>query len=65
MQCFFDASIIAGVLADREFANQDFDFKFETRQDAINAVFDYIQIFYNNERLHSYLEYSTPNDFEK
>ena len=41
------------------------DFKFETRNDAINAIFDYIQIFYNNERLHSYLGYNTPNDFEK
>jgi len=41
------------------------DFKFETRNDAINAIFDYIQVFYNNERLHSYLGYNTPNDFEK
>lgn len=41
------------------------DFKFETRNEAINAIFDYIQIFYNNERLHSYLGYNTPNGFEK
>jgi len=28
-------------------------------------VIHYIEMFYNSHRLHSYLEYKNPNDFEK
>ena len=38
---------------------------FETREDAMNNVFDYVQVFYNNQRTHSHLGYLSPNAFEK
>ncbi|WBA87820.1 IS3 family transposase [Endozoicomonas sp. GU-1] len=37
---------------------------FETRADVEAAVVDYI-LFYNNRRLHSYLDYVSPVDFEQ
>jgi putative transposase len=30
-----------------------------------DIIFDYIQIFYNNGRMHSYLGYLSPNEFEQ
>ena len=41
------------------------DIHFETREDAMNNIFDYVQIFYNNQRTHSHLGYLSPNTFEK
>ena len=38
---------------------------YRTRGKAIMAIFDYIEIFYNRERLHSSLDYQTPEAFEK
>lgn len=38
--------------------------KYATRQEAQTKVFEYIEIFYNRQRLHSTLNYTTPNDFE-
>lgn len=37
---------------------------FATRADARLALFDYIELFYNRQRLHSALDYVTPVDFE-
>lgn len=37
---------------------------FRTRQEARTAVFDYIESFYNRERLHSTLGYRSPEEFE-
>ena len=34
------------------------------RQEARDDVIDYIEMFYNSKRLHSYLGYVSPNDFE-
>ena len=34
--------------------------RFRTREEAKAAVFDYIEIFYNRQRLHSGLGYRTP-----
>lgn len=39
--------------------------KFETRQQAALAIFEYIEIWYNRKRLHSALGYMSPQDFEK
>jgi putative transposase len=36
---------------------------FETRDQAHNALFDYIEIFYNKRRLHSVLGYLSPEEF--
>jgi transposase InsO family protein len=35
-----------------------------TRSEAQTAVFDYIEIFHNRQRLHSSLDYQTPEAFE-
>jgi putative transposase len=34
--------------------------KFETRDEARAAIFEYIEVFYNRQRLHSTLGYRTP-----
>ena len=38
---------------------------YDTRQEARAAIFEYIEVFYNRERRHSYLGYLSPADFEK
>src|SRR3546814_334579 len=38
---------------------------YESRQQAKEDIFEYIEIFYNTKRMHSYLGYMTPNEFEK
>jgi len=38
---------------------------YDTRQEAKMDIFDYIEIFYNQQRRHSYLGYLSPVDFEK
>jgi transposase InsO family protein len=35
------------------------------RQEARDDVIEYIEMFYNSRRLHSYLGYVSPNDFEQ
>lgn len=37
---------------------------FNTRQDARSAIFDYIELFYNRNRLHQTLNYQTPVEYE-
>jgi putative transposase len=37
---------------------------FKTRDEARQAIFDYIEVFYNRRRLHSSLDYRSPVDFE-
>ena len=39
--------------------------RYKTREQARTSVFDYIETFYNRRRLHSYLNYVSPDDFEK
>lgn len=39
--------------------------KFKTREEAKLAIFDYIEIFYNRFRLHSTLNYQTPENVER
>nr|WP_236619688.1 IS3 family transposase [Bacillus sp. 1NLA3E] len=38
---------------------------YKTRKEAKSSIFDYILSFYNSWRIHSTLDYSTPNEFEK
>ena len=42
-----------------------YDQRYWTRSEAQTAVFDYIEIFYNRQRLHSSLDYQTPEAFER
>jgi putative transposase len=39
--------------------------RFEDREQARAGIFDYIEVFYNRQRLHSGLDYRSPADFEK
>ena len=38
---------------------------FRTRQEARTALFDYLESFYNRERLHSTLGYRSPDEYER
>lgn len=38
--------------------------KFETRENAKNHIFEYIEIYYNRKRLHSLIGYHSPTAFE-
>jgi len=38
--------------------------KYETRNQAQRDIFEYIEIFYNRERLHSSLGYYSPEEYE-
>ncbi len=37
---------------------------FKTRKEAKRKIFEYIEMFYNPKRRHSYLDYLSPNNFE-
>lgn len=39
--------------------------RYATREEAYRDIFDYIEIFYNRIRLHSYLGYVSPDHFER
>ena len=38
--------------------------RYETRQQAMRAIFEYIECWYNRKRLHSALGYKSPEQFE-
>jgi transposase InsO family protein len=42
-----------------------FDSVYSTRKEARGDIIDYIEMFYNSNRRHSYLGYLSPMDFEK
>jgi transposase InsO family protein len=39
--------------------------KFKTREQARKRIFEYITCFYNGKRIHSSIEYFTPNEYER
>jgi len=39
--------------------------KFNTREEAKRSLFEYIEVFYNRERAHSFLGYAAPSEYEK
>jgi len=39
--------------------------KYETRMEAKRDIFEYIEIFCNRERLHSFFGYNSPEEYEK
>ncbi|MBT9168903.1 MAG: hypothetical protein DDT19_02254 [Syntrophomonadaceae bacterium] len=41
-----------------------YDYRYETRAEAIQSVFEYIEMFYNRQRRHSALGYRSPVSFE-
>lgn len=38
--------------------------KFKTREEARSAIFEFIEVWYNRQRLHSSLDYMTPEQYE-
>ena len=38
---------------------------FYSLEDSNRIIFDHIEVFYNRQRTHSYLDYKTPDEFEK
>lgn len=40
-------------------------YRWDTREEAASAIFEYIEIFYNKKRLHSKLGYVSPEEFEE
>jgi putative transposase len=38
---------------------------YKTREEAMRSIFDYIEVFYNRQRLHSSINYQTPVDYER
>jgi len=39
--------------------------RFESLSQAKSAIFDYIEVFYNRQRLHQSLGYQTPENYER
>lgn len=39
--------------------------RYRTREEAMNSIFEYIEVFYNRQRLHSTLNYYTPVEYEE
>ncbi len=42
-----------------------YHYRFRTRQEANLAIFDYIESFYNRTRMHSTLDYCSPDEYER
>lgn len=38
--------------------------RFVTREEAKRSIFEYVEIFYNRQRMHSFLEYLSPEEYE-
>jgi len=41
-----------------------YDYRYETRAEARQSIFEYIEMFYNRQRRHSALGYLSPVSFE-
>ncbi len=40
------------------------NYQYQTREEATQAIFEYIEIFYNRERIHSANDFLSPVDYE-
>ena len=39
--------------------------KYRTREEARQSIFEYIEVFYNRQRSHSFLDYVSPEKYEE
>lgn len=39
--------------------------KYQTREEAKRSIFEYVEVFYNRQRAHSFLGYLSPEEFER
>ena len=61
----YDNSLIESFFATLETELLDRAPTFKTRREARIAIFDFIETFYNRQRLHSSLGYLSPTEFER
>ena len=38
---------------------------YKTRDEARQSIFEYVEVFYNRQRRHAFLDYATPVEFEQ
>jgi len=62
--CCYDHAVAESFFHTLKTEHVDF-FKYRTREEAINSIFEYIEVFYNKLRLHSILGYYSPVENEK
>jgi len=62
--CCYDNAVAESFFHTLKTEHVDFN-KYRTRDEAINSIFDYVEVFYNRQRLHSTLGYYSPFEYEK
>jgi putative transposase len=60
----YDNAVVESFFSTLKAELEEYD-HYETRQQAQSELFDYIEVFYNRQRLHSTLGYRSPAAFEK
>jgi len=62
--CCYDNAVIESFFHTLK-TEHTFFHKFETRQEAMRSIFEYVEIFYNRQRIHSTLDFLSPLEFEQ
>ncbi len=62
--CCYDNAVAESFFYTLKTVHVDFC-NYRTREEAVNSIFEYIEVFYNRQRLHSTLGYYTPVEYEK
>ncbi|MBM3207916.1 MAG: IS3 family transposase [Chlamydiae bacterium] len=62
--CCYDNAVAESFFHTLKTEHVDFC-KYRTREEAVNSIFEYIEVFYNRQRLHSTLGYYSPAEYEK
>lgn len=62
--CCYDNAVAESFFHTLKTEHVDFC-KYQAREAAINSIFEYVEVFYNRQRLHSTLGYYSPVEYEK
>ena len=62
--CCYDNAVAESFFHTLKTEHVDFC-RYRTREEAVNSIFEYIEVFYNRQRLHSTLGYYSPVEYEK